>query len=155
MRRAGAEARPKHRSSGSGNRRRGKSIWTSRLGSTRLKSSTKLPKRSFLLDRERPVFFSLVREKKMGGSNLDQPLQMAIIRPRQRRDILLFGKGDSLFCFVFGKNKNPNSLLYRSEGAGDTRLTPFVIMSRFIPERLPFTARCGRRSRSLMPLSTK
>ena len=83
MRRAGAEARPKHRSSGSGNRRRGKSIWTSRLNSTKLKFFTSLNKRSFLLDRERPVFFSLAREKKMGGSNLDQPLQMADLRSRR------------------------------------------------------------------------
>ena len=82
MRRASAEPRHKHRSSDSGNRRRGKSIWTSRLGSNHLKFSTRLLKRSFLLDRERPVFFSLAREKKMGGSKKDQPLQMA--NPRRR-----------------------------------------------------------------------
>jgi hypothetical protein len=52
--------------------------------STQLKFSTSLNKRSFLLDRERPVFFSLAREKKMGGSILDQPLQMADLRPRRK-----------------------------------------------------------------------
>ncbi len=78
-----AKTCPKHRSSGSGVRRRDKSIWTSRLGSAKLKFSTKHSKRSFLLDRERPVFFSLAREKKMGGSNLDQLLQIAIKCPRR------------------------------------------------------------------------
>jgi hypothetical protein len=72
-----SKAHSKHRSSGSGVRRRGKSIWTSRESSTNPKFPTKLSKRSFLLDRERPVFFSLAREKKMGGSKKDQPLQMA------------------------------------------------------------------------------
>ncbi len=88
-----------HRSSDSGNRRRGKSIWTSRLQKHQLKSCTAPFKRSFLLDRERPVclrpksrraaavglrhapagaVFSLAREKKMGGSKKGQPLQMAI-----------------------------------------------------------------------------
>ncbi len=70
--------------SGSGVRRRGKSIWTSRLTSTSPESFAKPDKRSFLLDRERPVFFSLVREKKMGGSNLDQPFQMAVLCPRRK-----------------------------------------------------------------------
>ena len=100
MRRAGAEARPyNHRSSGSGVRRRVKSIWASRFTSSSSKFFAKLLKRSFLLDRERPVclrpksrraaavglrhapagaVFSLAREKKMGGSKKGQPLQMAI-----------------------------------------------------------------------------
>ena len=105
MRRAGAEARPyNHRSSGSGVRRRVKSIWASRFTSSSSKFFAKLLKRSFLLDRARPVclrpksrraaavglrhapagaVFSLAREKKMGGSILDQLLQMAMKRPRR------------------------------------------------------------------------
>ena len=85
MKRAGTEACLKHRSSGSGVRRRGKSIWTSRIKKQERFSSWALEKRSFLLDRERPVFFSLAREKKMGGSNLDQPLRMAVSPPRRSR----------------------------------------------------------------------
>ena len=82
MKRAGTEACLKHRSSGSGVRRRGKSSWTSRIKKQERFSSWALEKRSFLLDRERPVFFSLKR-KENGGFKLDLLLQMAMKRPRR------------------------------------------------------------------------